>query len=116
MIDIPRAVSMNELPHSIVIENNSIEIEMVTEYFGFLGQSDLFEDHKTTCDIGNGLIFTTGGFSFSLIWSKNCIFLFDSHSRDGNGAFVSTGSSVISRKQYTFIFCTLGNSKLVLNP
>ena len=95
MIGIPRALSMNELPHSIEIESNNVEIEMLTEYFGVLGQNELFENHKTTCDIGNGLIFTTGGFSFSLIWSKNCVFLFDSHSRDNNGAFLSTGSSIL---------------------
>ena len=69
-IDIPRALSMNELPRNILIENSNIEIEMLSEYFGCLGQSDLFGNHKT-CDIGNGLIFTTGGYSFSLIWSKN---------------------------------------------
>ena len=90
-----RALSTNELPHHIMIEDNSIEIEMLTECFGCLGQSDLFENHKINCDFSNGLIFTTGGFSFSLIWSKNSIFLFDSHSRDQTGAFVSTGSSVV---------------------
>ena len=89
-----RALSTNELPHHIMIEDNSIEIKMLTECFGHLGQRDLFENHKINCD-SNGLIFTTGGFSFSLIWSKNSIFLFDSHSRDETGAFVSTGSSVI---------------------
>ena len=37
----------------------------------------------------------TGGFTISLIWSKNAVFLFDSHSRDGNGAFTNNGSSVV---------------------
>ena len=93
VIGIPRALSMNELPQNIMIENHNIEIEMLSEHFGLLGQNELFKDHKF-CDTGNGLIFTTGGFSFSLIWSKNSVFLFDSHSRDKNGAFVSNGSSV----------------------
>ena len=92
---IQRALSINELPSKIKIENYDIDIEMLHEYLGVLGQCDLFESHKTTSDTGNGLIFTTNGYSFSLIWSKSNIFLFDSHNRDKNGAFVTTGSSVM---------------------
>ena len=94
-IGIMRALSMYELPQNIMIENNNIEIEMLSEHFGLLGQKNIFQDHNSICDTGNGLIFTTSGFSFSLIWSKNCIFLFDSHSRDQNGIFVSSGTSVL---------------------
>ena len=36
----------------------------------------------------------TGGFTIALIWSKNSVFLFDSHSRDSNGAFTTNGSSI----------------------
>ena len=41
-----------------------------------------------------------GGFSFSIIWSKNSVFLFDSHSRDENGGFVSNGCSVLLSFRY----------------
>ena len=64
---------MRELSHNILIENNNIDIEMLTSYFGLLGKDNLFKDHAS-CDIDNGLIFTTGGFSFSLILSKNLKF------------------------------------------
>ena len=37
----------------------------------------------------------TAGSSFSMIWSKNNYFLFDSHNRDGNGCFVAEGNSVL---------------------
>lgn len=37
---------------------------------------------------GNGAIFTCAEFSFPLMWNKNSVFLFDSHSRDRNGSHV----------------------------
>ena len=79
-----------------VINNNncSVKVEFLDNQFGLLGYGNLFDGH-TSCDTGNGLIFTTCGFCFSLIWSKNCIFLFDSHSRDQNGHFVDDGFSVL---------------------
>ena len=81
LVGIPRALFMNELPHNISIENNNIDIEILANYFGYLGRDNLFEDHVTCYDTGNGLIFTTGGFSFSLIWSKNSNLRFFSQTR-----------------------------------
>ena len=42
-----------------------------------------------------GLIFTTGGYSFSLVWNKKSVYLFDSHSRDINGSFTNDGTTVV---------------------
>ena len=67
---------------------------MLANYFGILRQEKHFDNHLET-DIGSGLIFVTGGYSFSLIWSKNAVFLFDSHSRDINGAFTDQCASII---------------------
>ena len=92
-VGIPRALSMNELPNNVAVENNNIKIEMLENYNGLLGCNYLFPEHSH-CDIGNGLIFTRAGYSFSLIWSKKSIFLFDSHSRDINGSFIDEGSCV----------------------
>ena len=80
-------MELNELPRNLAIENCSVTVEFLDNQFGLLGYDNLFDGH-TSCDTGNGLIFTTCGFCFSLIWSKNCNFLFDSHSRDQNGHFV----------------------------
>ena len=57
---------MRELPNRILFENNDVNVEMLANYFGILGQENLFVNHLET-DIGNGLIFMTGGYSFSLI-------------------------------------------------
>ena len=45
--------------------------------------------------IGNGLIFTTGGYCFSLIWAKQNVFCLDPHSRSKDGSFVACGSSIL---------------------
>ena len=44
---------------------------------------------------GDGLIFITEGYTFSILWSKRNYFLFDPHSRDDLGAFSDNGSSVL---------------------
>ena len=92
-MNILRTLFIYELPKSISIENKNIDVELLANYNGYLGQVKIFENHSTT-DIGNGIIFTTGGYSFSIIWSKKNIFLFDSHSRDINGHFTENGNSV----------------------
>ena len=84
---------MSELPKCIAIENLNIDIEILANYSGLLRQFNIFVDHLNT-DVGNGVIFTTGGYSFSLIWTKNSVFLFDSHSRDLNGSFTEQGTAV----------------------
>ena len=73
-VGIPRALSMNELPNNVAVESNNIKIEMLENYNGLLGCNYLFPEHSH-CDIGNGLIFTTAGYSFSLFWSKKVNFL-----------------------------------------
>ena len=44
---------------------------------------------------GDGLIFITEGYTFSIVRSKRNYFLFDPHSRDNLGAFSDNGSSVL---------------------
>ena len=50
---------MNELPNSVVIEDNNVEIRILSSYNGLLGWYYLFTEHMPYPDIGNGLIFTT---------------------------------------------------------
>ena len=94
LLGISRPLFMSELPHNIMIENNVIEVDMLENYFGLLGKDNIFENNASVRETGNGLIFMTGGFTISLIWSKK-VFLFDSHSRDRNGTFTSNGNSMV---------------------
>ena len=68
---------------------------MLTYYSELLDKTDIFEVHKSLTSDSNGLIFTTGGYSISLIWNKSKVFLFDFHSRDNNGLFICNGTSVL---------------------
>ena len=94
-VGILRSLSMNELSNSVQVENNTLKIEMLDNFVGLLGYNSVFANHVSLCDIGNGLIFTTAGYCISLIWSKNYIVLFDSHSRDNDGCFTDAGNAVL---------------------
>ena len=73
-LGIAQALSMNELPTDVEIEKHMLKIEMLDNSVGLLGQNSIFSEHVSMFDIGNGLIFTTDGYCFSLIWSKNAFF------------------------------------------
>ena len=69
-----------------------IKAEMLSNLNRLLGATNLFENHEGMLPgIGNGLIFTT---SFSLIWVKQNVFLFDLHSRSKDGLFIACVSSI----------------------
>ena len=77
LMNIPRPLFMHELPRNTTIESQDVTIELLENFYGVLSQKDIFEFH--TCvrpnrDIGNGIIFMTAGYSFSIIWSKNNYF------------------------------------------
>ena len=75
IVGIPRSLAMNELPLNIMIENCNIAVEFLGNQFGLLGNNNLFEGHAS-CDTGNGLIFTTGGFQFfNHLVQKLCFFI-----------------------------------------
>ena len=97
LLNIHRLPFLLELPNNIVSESQNIIIELLGTFYGILSQNDIFAFHKRVApaDVGNGLIFMTDGYTFSIIWSKNSFFLFDSHSRDVNGCIVGEGGSVL---------------------
>ena len=57
-----------------MIENSNMETESLDSIFGLLRKNNLFGDHNKINDIGNGVISMTGGYTFSLIWSKKQYF------------------------------------------
>ena len=91
-INILRPLSVEELPKTVLINGHVLKVEMLSNVNRFLGASILFDKDVLP---GNGLIFTTNGYCFSLIWTKRNVFLFDSHSRNKEGSFVESGSSIL---------------------
>ena len=71
LLGISLSLFMCELPRNIMIENAVMEVDMLGNYFGLLGKDNIFENNASVRETGNGLIFMTGGFMISLIWSKS---------------------------------------------
>ena len=90
-------IAADELPLSVNIEGYCIKVGKLMLYSDIFNAIDLFLYHKqiTSEVLGNGAIFTCAGFSFALIWNKNSVFVFGSHSRDRNGCRVPNGQSVL---------------------
>ena len=73
-MNIPRPLYMSELPNQVEIENEIVNVEMLSNHYGTFGQENIFQEHIPTCDVGKGLIIMTNGFSISLIWTKDDVF------------------------------------------
>ena len=93
-VNILRPLSIEELPETVLINGHVIKVEMLSNINSLLGANNLFDNHEDVLP-GNGLIFTTHGYCFSLIWAKQNIYLFDSHSRNKDGSFIASGSSIL---------------------
>ena len=87
-----RPFSVEELPETVLINGHVLKVEMLSNVNILLGAKILFDKDVL---LGNGLMFTTNGYCFSLILAKQNVFLFDSHSRNKEGAFVESGSSIL---------------------
>ena len=83
-LELLKLIEINELPPTVTVSGRNIYIYLCCSTYGLLGDSDYFSTHNTVSSnkIGYGLIFTTAGYSFSIIWYKCKFYLFDAHSRN----------------------------------
>lgn len=90
-------IEVDDIPSEISISSELINVTLLDRSHGLLGNDHLFSCHTHTQldDSWDGAIFTTAGYSFSLIFDKSFIYLFDPHSRDYAGNFVPDGFSVL---------------------
>ena len=44
-LGVPRSLFITELPHTVAIESTNIDIELLANYFGLLGQTKFFENN-----------------------------------------------------------------------
>ena len=80
------------------IEGSDLEARMIFQHSGIFNNNDLFAHQKDflfSGDIGNGATFTCAGQSFTLIWPKTYIFVFDLYSHDVNAHHISNGQLVL---------------------
>ena len=91
-------LSFDDLPRIVDIDSDTFNIHMLRNETGLLNeviQHNFLYSTLNESENGDGLIFITEGYTFSILWSKRNYFLFDPHSRDDLGAFSDNGSSVL---------------------
>ena len=95
---INQPLAVDELPHVVNIERYNIHIDFFLQHSDIFGYNDNLFEHIRNLDssqTGNGVIFTCGRLSVSLIWGRNGVFLFDSHIRNIEGFADPKGSAVL---------------------
>ena len=97
-LNLNRSLAIIDLPDNIDTGRGVINIEMLGNETGFLTVHNrlnflqsLLKKHTT----GDGILFMTLGYTFSILWNKRNYFLFDPHSRDDEGVIAQNGSSVL---------------------
>ena len=91
-------LSFDDLPRTVDIDSDTFNIHMLRNETGLLNEiirHNFLYSTLNESENGDGLIFITEGYTFSILWSKRNYFLFDPHSRDNLGAFSDNGSSVL---------------------
>ena len=87
------------MPQFVHVESCPVTVSKLSNHAGILStiNSNQFikESYEKSSNTGTGLIFFIDGCSFSLIWSKLAIFLFDSHSRSSGSFITLNGTSVL---------------------
>lgn len=82
-LEIPHNLTVDEPPLVLTVSNNGADASIKLHDSDIFNNIVLLTNHKHLSDHGidTGAIFTCGGLSFALIWTKKSIFLFDSHFR-----------------------------------
>ena len=81
------------------LESTSVSARrLARESLLFAEKNNLLENyrHFSESNRGNGAIFTCGGYSVATIWTKNNVFLFDSHSCNTYGLHGPNGRAALS--------------------
>ena len=90
-------LAVDELPLTFDLENCLVQSQMLHCHSALFSIINLFEHHNNlnADKLGNGAIFTCVGYSIALIWHKNSVYVFDSHSRNEYGEHVENGQAVL---------------------
>ena len=90
--DLPRTVDIYSYPVDIFsLDNKTGEIKLNTYLVS------LKEIIESCLNIGSGALLIISGYIFGLIWGKECVYLFDSHSNDYEGNISQNGSTILMK-------------------
>ena len=97
-LNIDRPLFISDLPNQIDTEKGFINITLLDNQTAFLTNDNRHNFMKTLLGdhvIGDGLLFMTLGYTFSILCNKRNYFIFDSHSRGSESTVVENGNSVL---------------------
>ena len=90
---------MEDLPQEFYTENSAINVEFlnnITEEITARGYPvSINEIMSGFQSVGTGALLIINNYIFGLLWGNQCIFLFDSHSKDEIGRVSATGTAVL---------------------
>ena len=94
-----RYLGMEDLPQESLVQNSSINVEFLENKTGEITAGayliSVSEIVNGVQQIGAGAILIASNYILGLTWENDSIYLFDSHSKDGNGNLLSTGTAVL---------------------
>ena len=88
--DLPARVSIYDSAVNIVfLENKTGEITLNVYFISMADILSTFSNH------GKGALLTISGYVLGITWGRNYFYLFDSHSKDGEGNISQNGTAVL---------------------
>ena len=90
---------MEDLPQEFYIENSAINVEFlnnITEEITAGGYPVFINEIMSGFQpVGTGALLIINNYILGLLWGNQCVFLFDSHSKDEIGRVSATGTAVL---------------------
>ena len=94
-----KLIGVQDLPTKIEIYSHSIDIVLLENTTGEITSSIYMtstgEIVGNCSNLGNGALLITNGYAIGVIWGKNYLFLFDSHTKNSSGNLCQNGTSVL---------------------
>ena len=96
-LGLSRSIYVDELPNHFEINDCVFDMDCVAIETAEMKTYDwsFFKKHfKAHSSKSNAIVFFIEGYAFSLLWSKTCFVVFDSHSHDDQGLYCPDGKAV----------------------
>ena len=94
-----RVLGVDDLPARVSIYDSAVDIVFLENKTGeitlnvyLISMTDIL---STCSNHGKGALLIISGYVLGIIWGRNCFYLFDSHSKDGEGNVSQNGTAVL---------------------
>ena len=94
-----RLLVVNDLPRSVDIYSHSVDIFLLDNKTGeitlYVYLVSLKEIIESCLNIGSGALLIMSGYIFGILWGKDCVYIFDPHSKDDEGNISQNGTAIL---------------------